>query len=218
MAEPIYADNEPQPTPNIYPYLNDDMAAVEAAIQSDIEFQRSLDVGRPGTGTEVLDYFMYEEAQIMKRGTPFEINVALSGGSACFVSVGEGGYMPTLAHPLDAGWDIYASKNITVPANSSVFVPTALTLTPPPMFFAFLTSRSSMSKKNLFAVAGVIDAGFTGPLGVQIMNFNPTSYDVLKGDKIAQVVFLPVPRIVMLLTDELPPSVRGTKGFGSSGR
>jgi dUTP pyrophosphatase len=81
--------------------------------------------------------------------------------------------------------------------------------------------RSGLATKHGVTCAnapGLIDAGYRGEVRVSLVNLDPTrEYRVNAGDRIAQLVVLPVPRVAFTLVDELPPATRGDAGFGSTG-
>lgn len=128
-----------------------------------------------------------------------------------------GARMPERAHDGDAGWDLFATHDAIVWSHSTVLVSTGLFLAVPDGWFGMLLSRSSWAKAGHPAVSAVIDAGYRGELKVQIHNNTDAVFVVKPGDKIAQILFLPVPTVSWLVRDELPPSSRGENGFGSSG-
>ena len=82
--------------------------------------------------------------------------------------------------------------------------------------------RSGLAAKHgvtCINAPGLIDAGYRGEVMVALVNLDPTNdYEVKKGDRIAQLVVLPVPRASFQAVEELPSAVRGVGGFGSSGR
>jgi dUTP pyrophosphatase len=89
----------------------------------------------------------------------------------------------------------------------------------PPGYFGLLRPRSSICKTGyLFASSGIIDSGYRGEIGVPLrwMGNGVDTYRV--GDRIAQLVILPLPAVSFVQVDKLSESVRGEGGFGSSGR
>ena len=86
----------------------------------------------------------------------------------------------------------------------------------------FVLPRSGLAAKHGVTLAnspGLIDAGYRGEVKVALINLDPDhDYEVRAGDRIAQLVILPVPPVAFVPTDTLPESTRGEGGFGSSGR
>ena len=122
------------------------------------------------------------------------------------------------AHEFDAGYDIMANENIIVPSFGKAIISTGLCISVPQGFVGFLKSRSGLSVKHDLEVgAGVIDYGYTGEVKVVLRNFGLTDYQVKVGDKIAQLVVLPIYGSYRWLTDTLEDSERGAKGFNSTG-
>lgn len=151
--------------------------------------------------------------------------------------------IPTKAHYGDLGYDLYALEDTELIPGTVTLVRTGIACNFPPGFGALLRDRSSVATKTkVFVVAGVIDQGYTGEIKVAF--FNPgdaeTSFTkewltgdhrngifTLKfgesksfkaGDKIAQMILIPVVTIPIDEVEQLHPSTRGDGGFGSSGR
>lgn len=122
------------------------------------------------------------------------------------------------AHDSDAGWDIAASGKTIIPAGQSRVISTSLRMAIPEGWVGILKSRSGLSvRKRLEVGAGVIDAGYRGEIAVHIHNLGFDDVLIEEGDRVAQLLVLPVPDINWVVVDELPDSVRNDNGFGSSG-
>ncbi len=131
--------------------------------------------------------------------------------------------VPVYAHDGDAGCDLVATESCTLVANGGrALVPTGLALAIPPGFGGFVLPRSGLASRHGVTCAnspGLIDAGYRGQLQVALVNLDPThDYEVKKGDRIAQLVIMPVASARFLTVTELPEAARGDGGFGSSGR
>ena len=123
-------------------------------------------------------------------------------------------------HPLDAGVDIKSSECVIISEGGSRVIRTGLKIAIAPGFVGLLWSKSGLSVSYSLEVgAGCIDSGYTGEVMVHLYNHGANSYKVNIGDKIAQLLVLPVDlgtytQVEILETD----SSRGEAGFGSTGR
>lgn len=128
--------------------------------------------------------------------------------------------VPAKAHHGDAGWDIYASEAAEVGPGETRIIKTGIALEIPSGWYGQIKSRSGLGAKGLIVTAGVVDSGYRGEVGVVVVNGNKGpagSFSFKPGDKIAQMVFLPVPHVEINITGELGSSARGQGGFGSTG-
>ena len=129
------------------------------------------------------------------------------------------GTLPTRAHPEDAGLDIYASKSVSYNPGEIILVPTSVAIDIPKGTVGMVRDRSSMGKKGLKVTAGIIDAGYTGEVNVVLLNLSGKHGCIQKGDRIAQLLILPIALPEVIEVDEFTThSERGGKGFGSTGR
>lgn len=126
--------------------------------------------------------------------------------------------MPTRAHNTDAGLDLYAAEDLVVPAHGSATFKTGVHVQLPPFTAGMLKSKSGLNVKHNITSDGVIDVGYTGSICVKLYNHGFDNYQVRKGDKISQLVIVPVVIPDLELVDELQKTERGENGFGSSGR
>lgn len=129
-----------------------------------------------------------------------------------------GAYMPTRAHEADAGLDLYATEDKIVPLKGSAIFDTGVHIELPPNTVGFLKSKSGLNVKHGITSEGVIDEGYTGSICVKLYNNTTQHYHVKKGDKISQLVILPIIKPKLELVDSLEDTDRGGNGFGSSGR
>lgn len=119
---------------------------------------------------------------------------------------------------LDAGQDIKSSIALTIPAKESAVVSTGLVINVPEGYVGLVWSRSGLSVKHKLEVgAGCIDSGYNGEVLVHLYNHGSYDYTVEVGDKIAQLLTLPVSLNSYEQVDEFKESQRGLDGFGSSG-
>ena len=126
--------------------------------------------------------------------------------------------MPTRAHSTDAGLDLYARDTQIVPAKESAKFDTGVHIELPVGTAGFLKSKSGLNVKHGLTGEGVIDVGYTGSIVVKLYNNSGFDYTVHAGDKISQLVILPIFTPDLELVDKLEVTERGDKGFGSSGR
>src|SRR5208282_5907235 len=130
--------------------------------------------------------------------------------------------LPTRAMPGDLGFDLFAVETVPVPAGSTVATKTGIACTFPEGWGAIIKPRSSQGKLGLDIYGGVVDSGYRGEIIVLIHNSNDPQgegHEVYKaGDKIAQLVLVPVFPGTSEETDSLEDSARGVAGFGSTGR
>ena len=131
--------------------------------------------------------------------------------------------LPQRAQPGDAGLDLYAAINITLEAGGGrALVPTGLAISIPEGYAGFVQPRSGLALKHgvtCLNTPGLIDSGYRGELKVILVNTDPAqSYEVKKGERIAQLVIQEVAQTRLKEVDELPPSDRGEGGFGSTGK
>lgn len=126
--------------------------------------------------------------------------------------------VPSKAYPDDAGFDLVCTREMWVPGGATVDVSTGIAIAMPPGWWGRIVGRSStMRKRELLVIEGVIDAGFRGELFTCVHNPKEMSRFICAGDRLAQLLFLPVPTVHWVERNELPASERGEHGFGSSG-
>ena len=134
------------------------------------------------------------------------------------IKLDEGAKMPTRAHETDAGLDIYARDEQIVPAKESAIFDTGVHIELPIGTVGMLKSKSGLNVKHGLTSEGVIDVGYTGSIVVKLYNHSGFDYRVKAGDKISQLVILPILTPTPYLVDSLEETERGDNGFGSSGR
>ncbi len=137
------------------------------------------------------------------------------------VELDDGAVMPTKAHTADAGYDLYANEDCEVWSQATKTIGTGVHMFIREGYCGLVCPRSGMiSKKDLVARVGVIDAGYTGEIKVALHLASPVNYHraIKKGDRIAQLLILPViaPDFIEGKVTKMI-SERGNDGFGSSG-
>jgi dUTP pyrophosphatase len=132
----------------------------------------------------------------------------------------EGLELPAYATPGAAGMDVLAAEDVTLPPAARHAVATGLALAIPPGFEIQVRPRSGLALKHGITVPntpGTIDSDYRGELKVILINHGADTFDVRRGDRIAQLVLSPVVRASWLKVDELDETLRGEGGFGSTG-
>lgn len=129
--------------------------------------------------------------------------------------------IPTKSHVLDAGWDLYASEDCKICSDRSETVLTGIAMAIPEGCVGLIWPRSGLAvKRGIDVFAGVIDSGYRGGIGVCLYNSGAT-YQIKKGDRVAQIVIHRIPLTRMIEVDDLGSvncdQARGDVGFGSSG-
>lgn len=134
------------------------------------------------------------------------------------IKLDNGAKMPTRAHETDAGLDIYARETKTIRAGSSEVFDTGVHIELPKMTVGLLLSKSGLNVNHGITSEGVIDVGYTGSIRAKLYNNSEEDYTVNAGDKITQLVILPILTPELELVDSLEDTERGDNGFGSSGK
>jgi dUTP pyrophosphatase len=130
----------------------------------------------------------------------------------------EGAIMPTRAHATDAGLDLYSREWAMVNACSDWFFDTGVRVEIPEGYMGAIMSKSGLNKDFHMTCTGVIDAGYTGTIGVTLRNHSRDDHMVIRaGRKIAQLVIVPIETPELELVDSLEDTERGEGGFGSTG-
>ncbi|MDD6716952.1 MAG: dUTP diphosphatase [Firmicutes bacterium] len=133
----------------------------------------------------------------------------------------ENGIMPTRAHFDDAGIDLYTPSEFTLLPGMSQVVNTKVAVQIPIGYFGKIESKSGLNvRHNIQSAGGVIDSGYRGSIQVRITNNGQVPYTFERGDKLCQMVLIPVGLFDLTQVDELDVSESGrdNKGFGSTGR
>lgn len=134
------------------------------------------------------------------------------------IQLDEGAIMPTRAHGTDAGLDLYAKESKWIPGGFAEIFDTGVHIELPPGTVGMIKSRSGLNIMHDLVCEGVVDVGYTGSIRVKLFKHGAHGYHVRKGDKIAQLVIMPILTPELELVDSLEETERGDNGFGSSGR
>ena len=131
--------------------------------------------------------------------------------------------MPAYAREGDAGADLVAGESVTLaPGGGRALVPTGAAVAIPDGYAGFVQPRSGLALRHgvtCLNTPGLIDSGYRGELKVLLVNTDPIEpFEVVRGERIAQLVIQRVEECRFVEVDELPVSDRGEGGFGSTGR
>lgn len=135
----------------------------------------------------------------------------------------DGARMPTYGSSEAAGADLYACLEdmVTIAPGETVWIPTGIAMEVPKGCAGLVFARSSMGAKRDLAPAnkvGVIDSDYRGEINVVLHNHGSRHQQVAPGERVAQLVVVPVFTPGFCQVDELDDTARGTGGFGSTGK
>lgn len=140
------------------------------------------------------------------------------------VVLGENAKMPEKAHlDSDAGFDIFSPGDFVIPPTTvnevgSAIINTGVHMQIPRGYVGMIKSKSGLNIKHGLTAEGVVDADYTGSIVVKFYNHTRNEYKISKGDKLTQIVILPIPEVNLIEVDRLDVTERGENGFGSSGK
>jgi len=128
--------------------------------------------------------------------------------------------LPERAYSGDAGLDLATCERVELGPGERATVPTGLAVAIPEGYAGFVQPRSGLAARQGISVVnspGLIDSGYRGEIRVVLLNTDAEHTFVAEpGDRIAQLVVLPIPELELVEVDELPDTERGVRGFGSS--
>lgn len=136
----------------------------------------------------------------------------------------EGAFEPLHGHDTDAGFDlrlpnkIYEELGVVIWPGESVIVDTGVHFEIPEGYTGFIKSKSGLNVKHGIQSEGVIDAGYTGSVVAKLYNLGNERVFFSPGDKITQIVFLPIPKVELNEVESFAETERGNNGFGSTGK
>ena len=178
--------------------------------------------------TEDDDLGLYRDADVEGNGgravaAPSPARSTLGGNmeELRFIKLSDKATLPTRAHDGDAGLDLYAAEGARIGPGGRVSVGTGLAVAIPEGLAGLVMPRSGLALKHgvsLVNSPGLIDPGYRGEVRVLLLNTDGTAeFRVAPGDRIAQLLLIPIATASPLEADSLDSSVRGSGGFGSSG-
>lgn len=129
------------------------------------------------------------------------------------------GKAPAYAHEGDAGLDLGASAHLTIMPHTSEMVPTGLKVEIPVGCFGLMAPRSGLGSHGITLrnAVGVIDSGYRGEVLIPLWNTTDEPFEVVPGDRVAQLVIIPYVQCRVVRVDSLGDSERGEDGYGSTG-
>lgn len=128
--------------------------------------------------------------------------------------------LPNYKKKGDAGFDLHTTEDIEIPAHGTAILPTGLAFAMPEGFEMQIRMRSGAACKTPLFIPnapGTIDSGYRGEVGIIVRNTSSSTFVVRKGERIAQGIIAPVYQAKFSEVSSLPPSERGSGGFGSTG-
>lgn len=130
----------------------------------------------------------------------------------------DGAKLPRYARPGDVGMDMFAMETVTINPGEHCRLYHGFAMEFPEGYMAKVFDKSSISKAGLHTLGGVFDAGYRGEYNTHLVNLSSEPYTIEEGDKVSQIVIVPVAIAEIEETDTLSESVRGEGAFGSTGR
>jgi dUTP pyrophosphatase len=130
--------------------------------------------------------------------------------------------LPERARPGDAGLDLASNLDVEVAPGERAMIPTGLAVAIPEGHAGLVLPRSGLASRHGLTLAnspGLIDPGYRGEIMIAVVNLDLREpVKIARGDRIAQLLVVPVAAVEAVSVEELPPTTRGEGGFGSTGR
>ncbi|MBE7037324.1 MAG: dUTP diphosphatase [Ruminococcaceae bacterium] len=137
-----------------------------------------------------------------------------------FLKINDDAIIPTYGTLFSAGADLYSVEKVKIDAGETKIIHTGIVLEIPEGYGGFVFARSGMASKRGLAPAnkvGVIDSDYRGEIMVSLHNHSKEIQTVEKGERVAQIVFMPYAMANFIQTEDLSKTERGEGGFGSTG-
>lgn len=134
------------------------------------------------------------------------------------VKLNEGAFPPESAHEADAGYDLRTPEDFYIRGGGHVTIDTGVHIQIPKGYVGFLKSKSGLNVRWSLTGEGVIDSGYTGSIVVKLYSHGVATKLFKRGDKIIQIVLIPIIKPDIEIVDSLEETERGDGGFGSTGR
>lgn len=126
--------------------------------------------------------------------------------------------LPTRAHPGDAGLDLYALDHFVLEPGQGTLARTGIAVEIQEGYVGMIADRSSMARRGLKTAGGIIDAGYRGEVKIVLWNWSQEVQKIQAGERLAQMLLLPIATPAVSAVSALGGSTRGEGGFGSTGR
>jgi dUTP diphosphatase len=145
----------------------------------------------------------------------------LNGVKIQIMRLDSGLQLPRYSHPGDAGLDLFSAEDLTLKPGQRAMLGTGIAVAIPEGYAGFVQPRSGLAKRHGMSLVnspGLVDSGYRGEIKVIAINHDPDeAIEIKRGDRIAQMVIVPVASAEVIEVAELPESERGGRGFGSTG-
>lgn len=125
--------------------------------------------------------------------------------------------LPIRAHEYDSGADVFATEDVCLKPNERYAMPLGFCLEIPKGYMGIIVTKSSMFKNGIYACIPPVDSGYTGECHALLHNSNKYTIEIEKGDKVGQLIILPVEYPSFNEVMELNVTERGSGAFGSTG-
>ncbi|XP_037102655.1 deoxyuridine 5'-triphosphate nucleotidohydrolase, mitochondrial isoform X2 [Syngnathus acus] len=159
-----------------------------------------------------------DDARRLSPSKRFKRNPTEEGSVLRFAKLSEHATSPTRGSSKAAGFDLYSAYDYSIGPMDKVIVKTDIQIAVPHGCYGRVAPRSGLAAKHFIDVgAGVIDEDYRGNVGVVLFNFSKQTFEVKKGDRIAQLVCERIAYPELIEEERLDDTERGTGGFGSTG-
>ncbi len=129
--------------------------------------------------------------------------------------------VPEYAHPGDAGADLTSTETLSLAPGARATIGTGVSIALPDGYVGFVVPRSGLAARHGITIVnspGTVDAGYRGEIRITLLNTDSeNAFEVTAGDRIAQLIVMPVARARFIPVTSLPGTQRGSGGFGSTG-
>ena len=142
----------------------------------------------------------------------------MNSGKVLIKKLNENAKIPVRAHAGDAGLDLYALESAVLKPSVPTRIQTGIALAIPNGHVGMICDRSSMGAKGIRILGGIVDSGYRGEVQVLLINLSLQEYKIESGDKIAQLLILPVNLCDTAEVLDLDETSRSSGGFGSTGK
>lgn len=134
------------------------------------------------------------------------------------ITLDKGAYAPTRGHAADAGVDLYSREDAIIEPGKSKVFDTGVHMAIPHDFCGLVVGKSGLNIHFDVQSSGLIDSEYTGSIHVKLYNHGDQAVEIKKGQKISQLVLLPIITPVLCVVESLEATERGNGGFGSTGK